>query len=275
VKLAVFDKLSTVISKSKLLCALGRRSIQIRVNDSNVDIQKNGEQSLMRVILPLLDKESLVIDIGCNVGTWSIMIARSGYKGNVLMIDMDVDSTNQAHANMSQYLDMSTEILTRMVSSEKGSVANYYKGVTSSHNSVHDMRVIGDREDKIIESSERISLESLCEERAYSRVDFLKIDVEGNELEVLLGAKSLLENQEIDVIQFEYGDAAQAARVFLTDIVHFFHLYNYSVYKIMPNCLVRIEIEPAINRSYSCSNFVALSEKRISDLDTYISLNYV
>ena len=45
------------------------------------------------------------------------------------------------------------------------------------------------------------------------------MDIEGGEFHALLGSRSLLKNGAIDIIQFEYGHAARAARVSLFDII--------------------------------------------------------
>ena len=49
------------------------------------------------------------------------------------------------------------------------------------------------------------SLDDMASTFTESRIDFLKIDVEGSELKVLVGAKKLLKNQNIDIIYIEAG----------------------------------------------------------------------
>lgn len=62
----------------------------------------------------------------------------------------------------------------------------------SGNDSLFDMRTIGYKKD--VESIEVQSntLDELAKQFSISKIDFLKIDVEGNELSVLKGAKSLL-----------------------------------------------------------------------------------
>lgn len=48
------------------------------------------------------------------------------------------------------------------------------------------------------------------------RIDFLEIDVEGFEFEVLKGAEAMLADKRITTIQFEFGGRAAMVLVFAT-----------------------------------------------------------
>jgi FkbM family methyltransferase len=48
-------------------------------------------------------------------------------------------------------------------------------------------------------------LDSLFFENNLNNIDYLKLDVEGAEYKILLGAKNLLESKKISFVQFEYG----------------------------------------------------------------------
>jgi FkbM family methyltransferase len=55
---------------------------------------------------------------------------------------------------------------------------------------------------------EQVSLETLdefCERQGIAHIDFLKIDTEGNDLDVLTGADDMLRRQEVDIVQVEAG----------------------------------------------------------------------
>lgn len=61
-----------------------------------------------------------------------------------------------------------------------------------------------------------ITLDEYCKEKGIDSIDFLKIDVEGHEFEVLQGAINMLPN--IKVIEFEYGATYEAAGITLQDV---------------------------------------------------------
>ena len=88
-------------------------------------------------------------------------------------------------------------------------------------------------------------------------IDFLKIDVEGNEFNVLLGANLLLKNRAIKYIQFEYGGTYLDAGFFLKDIYKYLTKYNYNVYKILPHKILLIDNYRTELENFQLQNFIA------------------
>ena len=82
-------------------------------------------------------------------------------------------------------------------------------------------------------------------------IDYLKIDTEGTELDVLLGAKNSLQNKKIICGQFEYGTTFEDANIKLSDVVSYLETFSYFVYDVE-------------KREYINRNFV----------DDYRSVNY-
>ena len=56
-----------------------------------------------------------------------------------------------------------------------------------------------------IEEPRASTVDLYCEKNNVAKIDLLKIDVEGAELQVLLGARQMLESQRIACIAFEFG----------------------------------------------------------------------
>jgi FkbM family methyltransferase len=83
------------------------------------------------------------------------------------------------------------------------------------------------------------SLDDFCEQHAIARIDLLKLDTEGTELEVLRGASGLLADGAIGIIQFEFGYGNVATRTFIRD---FFDLLgpSYEIHRVAPRGLVRL-----------------------------------
>lgn len=75
------------------------------------------------------------------------------------------------------------------------------------------------------EASERVQMRRLddyCSERQVQRIDLLKLDVEGHELDVLQGAKRLFEERRIGMVSFEFGGCNIDSRTFVQDFWYFF-----------------------------------------------------
>jgi len=73
---------------------------------------------------------------------------------------------------------------------------------------------------------------AFCESNGIEQIDFLKLDVEGHELKILIGASNMLRSGRVKFIQFEFGSCNIDSRTYLRD---FFELlgHEYRIYRIL------------------------------------------
>ena len=87
---------------------------------------------------------------------------------------------------------------------------------------------------------------------------FLKVDVEGHELDVFSGAKDALRKGSIKNIQFEFGGCNIDTRTFFQDFWYLLTGYGYTLYRIMPDgSLYRINNYAEKLEAFICTNYFA------------------
>jgi FkbM family methyltransferase len=93
------------------------------------------------------------------------------------------------------------------------------------------------------------------------KIDFIKIDVEGNEMRVLYGMEKIIRN--IKVLQIEFGGTWIDSRFFYRDLYDYLKKYNFDLYRMSPNKLIKINIYEEIDEYFSFTNFVAINNLEI------------
>ncbi len=101
------------------------------------------------------------------------------------------------------------------------------------------------------------TLDSFCADKNISVIDLLKIDVEGHEIDVLLGSERMLASGTIKCIQFEFGQTCLSTRVFMHD---FFELLsdNYDIYRVLRNGVFKIKDYHYGLEIFKITNFLAI-----------------
>jgi len=101
-------------------------------------------------------------------------------------------------------------------------------------------------------------LDSFCKENSISRIDLLKVDVEGGELAVLKGAGSLIDTRAIRIIQFEFGPCHIDSRTFFKD---FYALLSpgYRLYRVLRDGFEPIDRYTEELETFLTTNFVAIA----------------
>lgn len=87
------------------------------------------------------------------------------------------------------------------------------------------------------------------------KIDYMKVDVEGAEFDVLKGCKYMLSNKNIKFIQVEYGGTYKDAHITFNDIISFSKHFGYRVYELINNILTEVTEENFIE-DYRYQNFL-------------------
>lgn len=113
-------------------------------------------------------------------------------------------------------------------------------------------------EQNIVETVALRTLDDYCEQSGIPRIDFLKIDVEGHEIEVLRGSAKMLGERRIRFVQFEFGSPDIESRTFFKDIFHFLNP-NYRIFRIVYQGLVPIDTYSEFHETFATANFFAVA----------------
>ena len=86
--------------------------------------------------------------------------------------------------------------------------------------------------------------------------NILKMDVEGHELDVLIGAKQSLNS--IEIIQFEFGGCNIDTKTFLQDFWYFLYDRNFQLFRVTPRGVRLINSYQESDEVFSTTNYIAV-----------------
>lgn len=243
-----------ITPRNKILHDLAIMYINKYHNSGNIDMKTNGEyrwlaQCLQSKLSPI------VFDVGANVGKWSQAVL--DIHPNAIIHAFEPSPTS--YPLLAQHpFPANVHINHLGLGDKQGELTFYEYGDAHSHNSLYP------RHDKPYVNQTTIQVDTLehyCAKNQIEHIDFLKIDTEGHDYYVLQGGKSLLEQEKIDVIQFEYGNNYLDARLFLKDMFDLIDDMNYSIYRIMPKHLHFIPKYHEIHERFTYTNYTIVNHK--------------
>jgi FkbM family methyltransferase len=103
--------------------------------------------------------------------------------------------------------------------------------------------------------------DAYCREQAIQKINFLKIDAEGAEGAILAGFSQMLDQNSIEVIQFEYGMANIYSRFLLKDFYSLLSSKGFLIGKLFPRG-VRFQPYNPEMEDFRGPNFVAVYQTK-------------
>jgi FkbM family methyltransferase len=159
----------------------------------------------------------IVVDIGAAFGLYTILASkRVGSKGKVIAIEPQKDAFEMLNRNVALNRLTNVTTLNRVIYSEETKV-NLYSNYT----------IIAERAGKYKQEfveTNASTLDSLLQQNGIRDVNWIKIDVDGAEVEVLDGARNTLSESKQITLLIEVHDKAKYIQT-----MEFLHKYNLQV----------------------------------------------
>ena len=147
----------------------------------------------------------------------------------------------------------------------KSNLYDYANTSFSSHASIHPAVIRDIHKGRRVKYEIEIrTIDAFVEEHGIAKIDLLKIDTEGCEYDILLGASSVLAARKVNLIHFEFNEMNVISRVFFRA---FFVCSGTSIYiRMLRGSLIRLhEYRPIKNELFAYQNTPAVHKSCLSD----------
>ncbi|MBQ7577010.1 MAG: FkbM family methyltransferase [Synergistaceae bacterium] len=200
-------------------------------------------------------KTIIIFDVGANKGQYSQFLLDFFSDDNI-----EIHSFEPGHETFKiLYANLGSESKITLnnfgLSDSKSQSTLFYDKAGSGLASIYKRQL--DYLNIEFEQSESIMLDTLdkyVNDKKIGHIDLLKLDVEGNELNVLKGAADSLANGIIKAIQIEFGGCNIDSRTFIRDFWNLLHK-DFTMYRIMKDGLIEINQYDERLEIFTCTNF--------------------
>jgi len=221
------------------------------------EMELDGE---VQVIKNIINKGYVVFDVGANVGDWTAKVLSQGHDVEVHLFE----PVPHVYKKLIQTLDKQL-IFNNLGVGQKEEVKIFYYYEANPLLSTFYRRVDVEKQGWLNPPKEitvlTTTIDNYCQRHGIKRINFIKIDVEGGELDVLYGARYFIETGRIDYLQFEYGGTYIDSKTTLKEAFEYLQKFRYSIFKILPD---RLEYKPTFlpeDENFESSNFLAVNER--------------
>ena len=199
-----------------------------------------------------------VIDVGANVGVYAFSAAkRVGIQGKVIAVEPfskcvqclnETSRVNELHW---------VKVYEGAASDRDGITYLSVKGASELNEVINEEKV----SDEILANAQKVDcfkLDSICNAENVQRLDFLKIDAEGHEMQVLVGCQEIL-NKFSPVVLYENIAGAGISSI---DVTNYLKKIGYNIYRYEPFLQNLIPVV-SIDDYRSNLNLVALTNDKV------------
>lgn len=204
----------------------------------------------------------VIFDVGANVGEWSALIHQIYPNAKLFLFEPQPACQKVIREkNIPGY----TLIPKAMSSSSGHSISLYSSDETDGTASVYQRRD-SYFDNRVFTAAEVLTetIDNIVQEYKITTIDFMKMDVEGHELDVLKGAKNSLEKKIIKALSFEFGSGNINSRTYFHDFWDLLTPAGYSIYRILPSSRLLLIKEYYEDCEYfrGVTNYVATLKKK-------------
>jgi putative sugar O-methyltransferase len=225
------------------------------------DLLVSGEKS---AIERLIVSGAIVFDIGAQVGRWTQTVFETVPDAQVYVFEPVAENHRQLQSLWtSKPPQARLQIECLAAGKQREQRTFYHHSESSEWGSLYRRNTEVEQQHGMSTPAEiavqTIRLDEYCTEHNIPKIDFLKIDTEGGELDVLQGAVDLLRSHRVGLIQFEYGGCWLDSGIQLATAFAQLMDSGYQLFKILPTGLLKLERFTSDLENYHWCNFLAVA----------------
>jgi FkbM family methyltransferase len=236
---------------------------------NGVHLDNDSEQFFIKNILPALlgDKaKPILFDVGANIGGYSLFLKEYIVNSTIYSFEPVPETYLELQKNIGAKTHTynigfgnapGKGILYNASNTVASEIATMHKDLLTDAFDVNEFTTI---------SFDIDTIDNFCFAKNITAIDFLKLDVEGNELAILQGALKMLSTDSIKIIQFEFNAHNVYSRVFLRDF--YLLLSGFNLYRLNRNGLVSLGQYQPINEIFTAQNILAVHKTIVSKTDS-------
>lgn len=233
----------------------------VYLHAENHDFRTNGET---RVLDCLGSKATIVLDVGANVGGWALEAHARCPNAVIYCFEIVSETRYRLRANLATTKSLIVQDfgLADHEGMERVKFYPTHSELSALYDFPHSERALW--KDEPVKTGD-----TFVKEQGLSRIDLLKVDVEGAELLVIRGFEHTLKRRSIAMIQFEYGYASILSRNLLIDFYEYLTPLGFVIGKLHSKC-VGFQDYKLQDENFFGPNFVAV-HKSYPEFIAYLS----
>ncbi|WP_333418037.1 FkbM family methyltransferase [Microcoleus sp. herbarium8] len=235
------------------------------VSANNINNAESINNYELKIIENFIGSGNVVFDIGANIGSWTNQVLNICPDVQIHLFEPAPPIYQTLLQNLAEPIKNGQLVLNNLAVAHQQEIREFYYYEKSSGWSTLHRRLEIEKQYNIDSPQPfqvlTATLDDYVQTRGIKRINFLKIDTEGGELEVLYGATHLLQKGKVDYIQFEYGGTFIDANITLKQVFEHLQKFSYTIFKILPNALQPLLQFLPEYENYEYSNFLAVNER--------------
>ena len=223
----------------------------------------------LRFLWRILRANMVFFDVGAYHGFYTLVAARK-LRGRGLIVAFEPSPREHRRLRLHLRLNGLSSVRCEPLAAAAASARRRFFVVSSADTTMNSLRhpaVEGAIEETLVET---VSLDHYCRQNGLQRVDVLKVDAEGGELEVFAGATGLLEScrplilcEVLDKVTQPWGYRAR-------EIVDMLRRFDYEWFDLLPTG----DLQPHVRREDypEVRNYLAVPMEKRAEIEQWISV---
>jgi FkbM family methyltransferase len=206
---------------------------------------------------PLSLEPLIVFDVGANIGNYTKEVLKQHPNCVIFAFEPSISSGSKFIENHITKMNVTFEAFGFSNEITSKTLYSDYPGSPISSLTKRNLEHFGNE----FKYEEKVKMETIDNYCAVNRIvpNLLKIDVEGHELDVLMGSLSVVD--KISIIQFEFGGCNIDTRTFFQDFWYFFKQHDFRIYRVTKNKPLLISKYVESDEYFSTTNYIAVNNR--------------